>query len=161
MQSDEQNVQVVEAQQTMQSKKMCKRVDQQQQAGGYPESEALNNHDYIGHNGPGDSYVNSAAQLVTQPQHQNGHYQPQLNVPVETLQRGDISNDFEQKQSKRMCTSFGQQQAGRVKRHCPAESEALNNPNTGNETAVNQQRSSKARATTRSLYEWEQYESEQ
>ncbi|RID67437.1 hypothetical protein BRARA_D02518 [Brassica rapa] len=146
-----------------------------QQAGGvqrhYPdESEALNNPDtgYIGHNGFSDTYINSEAQLVTQPQHQNGHYQPQPNVPVETLVNGESSdhqfcNNFDKNHSKRMlCTSVvdKQQEAGRVKRHQP-ESEALNNPNNGDGTQTNQQRSPEARATSRSLKEWEQYESEQ
>lgn len=81
-----------------------------------------------------------------QPQHQNGHYQPQQNVPVETVQYGGRSNgvvngessdqqfcnNFDKNHSKRMlCTSVvDEQQVGRVKRHQP-ESEALNNPNNG------------------------------
>uniref|UniRef100_M4DKB3 Uncharacterized protein n=1 Tax=Brassica campestris TaxID=3711 RepID=M4DKB3_BRACM len=150
-----------------------------QQAGGvqrhYPdESEALNNPDtgYIGHNGFSDTYINSEAQLVTQPseqpQNQNGHYQPQPNVPVETLVNGESSdhqfcNNFDKNHSKRMlCTSVvdKQQEAGRVKRHQP-ESEALNNPNNGDGTQTNQQISPEARATSRSLKEWEQHEREQ
>ncbi|KAF8045913.1 hypothetical protein N665_4215s0004 [Sinapis alba] len=131
----------------------------QQQAGGithnHPESEALNNPD-------------SAAQLVTQ--HQNGHYQPQQNVSVETLQRGERSNvlvngesndrqrNLEKSHSKRMCTSVDQSGRVKLKRHHPEEPEALNNPNSGNgtqTTGVNHQRSPKARATTRSLKSWE------
>ncbi|KAF8088352.1 hypothetical protein N665_0544s0002 [Sinapis alba] len=136
----------------------------QQQAGAithnHPESEALNNPD-------------SAAQLVTQ--HQNGHYEPQQNVSVETLQRGGRSNvlvngesndrqrNLEKSHSKRMCTSVDQSGRVKLKRHHP-EPEALNNPNSGNgtqTTGVNHQRSPKARATTRSLKRWEQYESEE
>lgn len=98
-------------------------VDHQQQPGGgvthhLPESEeALNIH-----------IINLAAQLVTQPQHQNGHYQqPQPNVPVETVQCGGRSKQFCNHHSKRMCTSVVDKQ--QVKRHHP-ESEALNNADT-------------------------------
>ncbi|XP_018481108.1 uncharacterized protein LOC108852110 [Raphanus sativus] len=143
----------------------------EQLAGGvnhhHPVSEALNNPEsgVTGHNGPSDSYIKTAEQ----PQDLNGHYQPQQNVPVEeTLQRGGRSNGVvngesnDKSHSKRMCTSRVHQ-SGRVKRHHP-EHEALNNPNSGNgsqTTGVKQQRSPEARATTRSLKEWEQYESEE
>ncbi|CAN6844550.1 unnamed protein product [Brassica oleracea] len=136
----------------------------QQQAGGvnphHLESEALNNR---------DSEATLVMQPSEQPQHQNGHYQPQQNVPVETVQYGGRSNgvvngessdqqfcnNFDKNHSKRMlCTSVvDEQQVGRVKRHQP-ESEALNNPNNGDGTQTNQQRSPEVRATSRSLKEW-------
>ncbi|KAL0740045.1 hypothetical protein Bca4012_081558 [Brassica carinata] len=113
---------------------------------------------------------------VHQQQDLNGHYQPQEKVPVETLQRGGRSNGvvngesnghhqfynkLDKSRSKRTCTNV--HQSGRVKRH-NHEPEALNNADSGDgtqTTGVNQQRSPKARATTRSLTGREQYESEE